>query len=79
MTTELSDTPATPVELIGETAGMIWRTLNESGPLSITKLVKSVDKPRDLVMQAVGWLAREDKIAITGEARSRTVALANLS
>ena len=72
MTTEPSESP---VALIGETAGLVWQALNENGPMSMSKLVKSVDKPRDLIMQAVGWLAREDKIAVDGPARSRTIAL----
>ena len=38
---------------------MIWHLLNESGPLAVTKLVKEVDAPRDLVMQAsAGWPAK---------------------
>lgn len=59
---------------IGETAGLIWRALSERGPLSTAKLVKEVDAPRDLVMQALGWLAREDKIQID-DSRSRLVSL----
>ena len=35
--------------------------LNDGGPQSMAKLVKAVDAPRDMVLQAVG-LAREDKI-----------------
>jgi hypothetical protein len=34
-----------------------------------------VDEPRDVVMQAVGWLAREDKIDIEENSRSRVVSL----
>jgi len=63
------------VEQIGETAGMIWHLLSERGPLPVTRLVKEVDAPRDLVMQGLGWLAREDKIAIEEEARSKVVSL----
>ncbi len=69
MTTELG------VARIGEAAGLVWKHLNESGPLSVTKLVKEIEAPRDLVMQALGWLAREDKIAIDEENRSRVVSL----
>jgi hypothetical protein len=47
---------------IGEAAGLIWRTLAAKGPLSIAQLVKATGAPRDSVMQAVGWLAREDKL-----------------
>jgi len=63
------------VEQIGETAGLIWHTLADEGPMSIAKLVKEIDAPRDLIMQGLGWLAREDKIIIEEEARSRVVAL----
>jgi len=60
---------------IGETAGAVWHVLSERGSLTIAKLAKEVDQPRDLVMQALGWLAREDKIVIDEDARSKTVSL----
>lgn len=47
---------------IGETAGDVWRTLATKGPQSYAQLVKATGASRDLVMQAVGWLAREDKL-----------------
>jgi len=34
-----------------------------------------VGEPRDLVMQALGWLAREDKLSIEEEGRSRILSL----
>lgn len=60
---------------IGETAGQVWHTLDVNGPLSITKLLKQVDAPRDTVMQAIGWLAREDKVDIDETSRGRVVVL----
>jgi hypothetical protein len=60
---------------IGEVAGLVWKTLSESGPVTMAKLVKAVGEPRDSVMQALGWLAREDKIAIEEDGRSRVVSL----
>ncbi|HJS06811.1 MAG TPA: winged helix-turn-helix domain-containing protein [Pirellulales bacterium] len=60
---------------IGETAGTIWQVLNAKGSLTIAKLVKEIEAPRDVVMQGLGWLAREDKIAIDEEARTRVVSL----
>ncbi|MGD9126140.1 MAG: winged helix-turn-helix domain-containing protein [Planctomycetia bacterium] len=63
------------VDQIGETAGEVWTLLNENGPLSLAKTVKAIGKPRDLVMQALGWLAREGKIEILEEGRSRVVTL----
>ncbi len=60
---------------IGAAAGEIWDVLETQGPQSLAKLVKIVGKPRDQVMQAVGWLAREEKICIDEEGRSRVVSL----
>ena len=65
---------STSLDQIGEAAGVIWHLINDNGPLSVTKLVKEVDAPRDLVMQALGWLAREGKITIE-DGRTKTVSL----
>ncbi len=62
------------VEEIGETAGLVWHTLQDQGPLTFAKLAKMIDAPRDLVMQAVGWLAREGKVNIEMVGRNRAVA-----
>src|SRR5436309_2291369 len=50
------------MQQIGETAGSVWHALHESGSLSLAKLVERVGGNRDVVMQAVGWLARERNI-----------------
>jgi hypothetical protein len=63
------------VQSIGELAGTVWKNLSENGPMTMAKLVKAAGEPRDNVMQAVGWLAREDKIDIVDEKRSRVVSL----
>lgn len=60
---------------IGETAGRVWHVLDEKGPLTLAKLVKEIEDPRDVIMQALGWLAREDKIEIEEDGRTRTVSL----
>ena len=62
-------------EQIGETAGRIWHYLNDHGPTSLAKLMKEIDAPRDVLMQGVGWLAREDKIDIEERNRVRIVHL----
>ena len=67
--------PNSCVEQIGETAGTIWQILSEDGSLSMAKLVKTVGEPRDTVMQALGWLAREEKLCIDEAGRSRIVSL----
>lgn len=60
---------------IGETAGQVWHELSENGAKSLAKLAKQLDAPRDLVMQAVGWLARENKIQIVEQKRVKTISL----
>ncbi len=69
-----SATEVCPITQIGETAGAIWQTLSEKGPQTIARLIKEIEAPRDVVLQAVGWLAREHKIDID-ESRSRTISL----
>jgi hypothetical protein len=66
---------ATCISQIGETAGQIWQTLHARGTLTIPKLVKEIDIPRDVIMQALGWLAREGKIDIEEDSRTKTVSL----
>ena len=60
---------------IGETAGLVWRTLSKNGPMTMAKLVKGMGESRDTVMLALGWLARENKIDIKEDGRSRVVSL----
>lgn len=60
---------------IGETAGLVWRLLDEEGPMSITRLTKTIDAPRDLVLQSIGWLAREDKLLFEETSRGKLVSI----
>jgi len=60
---------------IGKAAGTVWTVLAAEGPLSMTRLVKATGEPHDVAMQALGWLAREDKILIEEKGRSRFVSL----
>ncbi len=70
-----ADTSKPWITRVGETAGVVWRTLDSAGPMSMAKLVKAAGEPRDVVMLALGWLAREDKIDIEDNGRSRIVRL----
>ena len=58
---------------IGETAGSIWRTLEEEGPLRLSTLKKQIKVADALFYMAVGWLARENKLAFEAEGRGFTV------
>ena len=70
-----TDTETSMVWQIGEAAGIVWRALEEYGPLSPAKLSKVVELPRDTAMQAVGWLAREGKLSIEETSRGKLIAL----
>jgi len=63
------------VESIGLAAGTVWSYLRENGSVTLSKLARDIDAPRDLVMQAVGWLAREGKIEFEEGGRSKTITL----
>ena len=63
------------VEQIGSTAGAVWHTLEKNGQMSFAKLGKEIGAPRDTVMQAIGWLAREEKIVVEETGRGRFVSL----
>lgn len=60
---------------IGNTAGKVWHTLTAEGPMSTAKLIRQLGIPRDVVMQAIGWLARENKVSIKESPRGRIIAL----
>ena len=71
----MSNEPKWVTDQIGMTAGEVWHALSENGGMSLAKLVKTIDAPRDLVMQAVGWLARENKVQIVEQKRVKTISL----
>jgi Winged helix-turn-helix domain (DUF2582) len=60
---------------IGSTAGEIWRALNGKRELSLAQLKEMVKGKSPLFDWAIGWLAREDKIAITPGKRGFRVQL----
>ncbi len=62
-------------EKIIEAAGKTWRTLGEKGELNITQLPKVLKEDEAVVYQALGWLAREDKINYTVKNKQTSVSL----
>ncbi len=62
-------------EEIGKTAGQIWNVLNTKGELSLSELKKAVKGQKPTFDWAIGWLARENRIAITPEKRSFRIGL----
>ena len=60
---------------IGENAGRIWQTLKEHGPLDFEKLLKNTGLDIRQAYLAIGWLAREDKLALRQEQKHLVIDL----
>lgn len=50
-------------ELIGTWAGLVWNALNEADVLGTKQIRKMTKLKEKEVVAALGWLAREGKIA----------------
>lgn len=62
-------------EEIGTTAGAIWKILHAKGELSLYQLKKQAKAEPPVFDWAIGWLARENKIAFSQKKRSIKVRL----
>ena len=60
---------------IGKTAGDLWQLLNEKSELSISQIAKQLNQKDTVVYQALGWLAREDKVKYETRGRQTIVSL----
>ena len=49
---------------IGIVAGDIWHYLDEHGEVTLSELIRGIDKPRDNVLMSLGWLAREGHVLL---------------
>jgi hypothetical protein len=63
------------ISQIGEIAGTVWMFLNQNGESNLNQLKTSIKADPNLILQAIGWLAREDKIRIEKKGRFVTYAL----
>jgi Mn-dependent DtxR family transcriptional regulator len=61
--------------VIGDTAGKVWKTLGKEGKLTITDLARKLNVDNNLVNQAVGWLARENKINLENKGKAAYISL----
>jgi len=62
-------------ETIGTSAGKIWRILNKSDEVAISKLPKVLGESEAITYQALGWLACEGKIEYRSKGRTTFVSL----
>lgn len=49
---------------IGIAAGDIWHYLDAHGEVLFSDMVKHIDKPRELLLMSLGWLAREGHVLL---------------
>jgi len=47
---------------IGIIAGEIWQCLDKNGKSNLAQLSKMLERPRELVLLSLGWLAREGHV-----------------
>jgi len=62
-------------EKIIEAAGKTWRFLGQNGETNVGQLSKAMKEKDEVVLQALGWLAREDKISYSIKNRRTFVSL----
>jgi len=55
-------------EKIGNDAGLVWKVLDEAGTKSMKELKKATKLNDKEIYAAIGWLAREEKLAFLQEA-----------
>lgn len=63
------------LEIVGTTAGIIWKYLDEHGPTTVAKLIRETQIDEKTVQRGIGWLAQEGKVAIEVVNRAETIAL----
>lgn len=62
-------------EKVIETAGKAWRFLGQNGETNVSQLPRLLRENESVVLQSLGWLAREDKINYTTRSRRTFVSL----
>lgn len=62
-------------DVIGNAAGALWKYLDKNGASSATKIAKETKLEAKEVQRAIGWLAKEGKIAIATKGRTETISL----
>ncbi len=60
---------------VGDVAGAIWRVLHEKDKVSLSTLPEMIKVKDAVAFQAVGWLAREDKIQYLTQGKTTFVTL----
>lgn len=60
---------------IGIIAGEIWHFLDKKDEVKLSELVIGIERPRDIVLMSLGWLAREGHVILISENADYRVSL----
>ena len=60
---------------IGIVAGEIWHYLDHHGESNFADVVRSIERPRELALMSLGWLAREGHVIVRQEGPDMVVTL----
>ncbi len=60
---------------IGEAAGISWLYLEQHGVTTLSKLKQGTRLSDQLLLMALGWLARENKLNLVQQKRSLKISL----
>ena len=63
------------LNIVGNTAGKIWKYLDKNGPTSVAKLIRETKIDEKIIQRGIGWLAQEGKISIEIINRAETISL----
>ena len=60
---------------IGIVAGEIWHHLDQHGESKFSALVTGIERPNELTLMSLGWLAREGHVIVQQEGKDMRVSL----
>ena len=64
---------------IGIVAGEIWHYLDGHGEVLFSELVTGIERPKEVALMSLGWLAREGHVIVRQEGGDLRVSLRKTS
>ena len=61
------------IHQIGEVAGKVWMFLEQNGESNLNQLKTGIKADPNLILQGIGWLAREGKLNLTQERKTTRI------
>ena len=64
---------------IGIVAGEIWHYLDDHGESKFSRVIGGIERPNDLALMSLGWLAREGHVVVRQDGHEMVVTLRRAS